>query len=113
LKLSNFLAGNRASAADAFLFALLHSRIRALIPSLQRRFFRVIRWFLQMQHEFVDADLARLVFPLANFNLKALEGAQNSDVAAAAAVSLTKDVSKLSLAEAKEAKKKRQQEKSE
>ena len=88
------------------MFSLLHSRVRALIPSQQRRFFRVIRWFLQMQHEFVDAQLAKLVFPLASFDLKALE----VDSSASA---LSKDVSKLSLAEAKEAKKKRQQEKTE
>lgn len=87
------------------MFSLLHSRIRALIPSLQRRFFRVIRWFLQMQHDFVAGTE---VFPLANFDLKALEAGNSGS----AAVSLSKDVSKLSLAEAKEAKKKRQQEKS-
>ncbi len=106
LKNSNFLAGNCATAADALLFALLHSRIRALIPSLQRRFFRVIRWFLQMQHEFVDEVLAKLVFPLAAFDLKSIEAGDNSTA------TLVKDVSKLSLADAKEAKKKRQQEKS-
>lgn len=87
------------------MFSLLHSRVRALIPSLQRRFFRVIRWFLQVEHDLVSKELSERIFPLASFNLRALEKE-------ASAAAVAKGVAKLSLAEAKEAKKKRQQEKS-
>lgn len=106
LKLTTFLTGNRPTAADAFLFSLLHSRIRALIPTNQRRFFRTIRWFSQLQHDLIKSAEQESALPRVSFDLKALESN-----ATASSSTVAKDLSKLSLAEAKEAKKKKQQEK--
>lgn len=90
-----FLIGNDLSAADALVFSLLHSRIRALIPLNQRKYFRVLRWFLQVQHE-VAKTLTSIFVPGA-FDLKASESASTGVPEVA--------MEKLSLEEAKERKK--------
>lgn len=99
---TTFLIGNDLTAADALLFSLLHSRIRALIPSNQRKYFRVLRWFLQIQHE-LAINLENIFVP-ATFDLKALESS---------AVVPEKAIEKLSLEEAKERKKQQKAKKSE
>lgn len=99
---TTFLIGNDLTAADALLFSLLHSRIRALIPSNQRKYFRVLRWFLQIQHE-LAINLENIFVP-ATFDLKALESF---------AVVPEKAIEKLSLEEAKERKKQQKAKKSE
>lgn len=99
---STFLIGNDLTAADALVFSLLHSRIRALIPSNQRKYFRVLRWFLQIQNE-LTKNLTSIFVPVA-FDLKALESS---------AVVPEKSMEKLSLEEAKERKKQIKAKKSE
>lgn len=99
---NTFLIGNDFTAADALVFSMLHSRIRALIPLNQSKYFRVIRWFLQIQFQFVNNSLST-VFPVANFDLKALE---------TVSVIPEKAMEKLTLEEAKERKKQQQKEKS-
>ena len=89
-----FLVGNDFSAADALVFSILHSRIRALIPLNQRKYFRVLRWFLQIQHQIQFSEALKVVFVPANFDLKTLESN-----------STEKAMEKLSLEEAKERKK--------
>lgn len=100
---NTFLIGNYLTAADALVFSLLHSRIRALIPSNQRKYFRVLRWFLQVQHE-AAKNLSNIFVP-GTFDLKVLESA-------AVAVP-EKAMEKLSLEEAKERKKQQKAKKSE
>jgi aminoacyl tRNA synthase complex-interacting multifunctional protein 1 len=99
---STFLIGNDLTAADALVFSLLHSRIRALIPSNQRKHFRVLRWFLQIQNE-LTKNLTSIFVPV-TFDLKALESS---------AVVPEKSMEKLSLEEAKERKKQIKAKKSE
>lgn len=99
---TTFLIGNDLTAADVLVFSLLHSRIRALIPSNQRKYFRVLRWFLQIQHELAK-NLENIFVP-AIFDLKALESS---------AVVPEKAMEKLSLEEAKERKKQQKAKKSE
>lgn len=99
---TTFLIGNDLTAADALVFSLLHSRIRALIPSNQRKYFRVLRWFLQVQHE--AAKTLTNVFVPGTFDLKALESS---------VVVPEKAMEKLSLEEAKERKKQQKAKKSE
>lgn len=99
---STFLVGNDLTAADALVFSLLHSRIRALIPSNQRKYFRVLRWFLQIQNE-LTKNLTSIFVPV-TFDLKALESS---------AVVPEKSMEKLSLEEAKERKKQIKAKKSE
>lgn len=96
---STFLIGNAPSASDALIFSMLHSRIRALVPTNQLKYFRVLRWFLQMQHQFT-ADLSAIFNPL-SVDLKALEGGSGS-----AGGVPEKAMAKLSLQEAKEKKQK-------
>ena len=104
LAASTFLTGNYLSAADALVFSLLHSRIRALIPLNQRKYFRVIRWFLKVQHD-LTADLGAIFVP-GTFDLKALQSGASNDVP-------EKAMEKLSLEEAKERKKQQKAKKSE
>lgn len=104
LATSTFLTGNYLSAADALVFSLLHSRIRALIPLNQRKYFRVIRWFLKVQHD-LTADLGAIFVPGA-FDLKALQSGASNNVP-------EKAMEKLSLEEAKERKKQQKAKKSE
>ena len=104
LATSTFLTGNYLSSADALVFSLLHSRIRALIPLNQRKYFRVIRWFLKVQHD-LTADLCAIFAP-GTFDLKALQSGASNDVP-------EKAMEKLSLEEAKERKKQQKAKKSE
>lgn len=100
---TTFLVGNDFTAADALVFSLMHSRIRALIPMNQCKYFRVIRWFLQIEFQFC-ASLPQ-IFAASNFDLKALES-PNGGVP-------EKAMEKLSLEEAKERKKQQKAKKSE
>lgn len=98
---TTFLIGNDLTAADALIFSLLHSRIRALIPLNQRKYFRVIRWFLKVQLD-LAGEMSAILVPGA-FDLRALEapvsgGSSGSGVP-------EKAMEKLSLEDAKERKK--------
>lgn len=98
------MLGTEFSAADALIFSLLHSRIRALIPINQRKYFRVLRWFLQVQHD-AAIPFSEIFVPF-NFDIRALESkdARNS--------APEKGMEKLSLEEAKEKKKQQKMKKS-
>lgn len=96
---TTFLIGNDLTAADALIFSLLHSRIRALIPLNQRKYFRVIRWFLKVQHDLAGELTATLV--PGTFDLKTLEGS----ISGGSGVVPEKAMEKLSLEDAKERKK--------
>lgn len=96
---TSFLTGFDLSAADALVFSLLHSRIRALIPLNQKKYFRVLRWFLQVQHQMVNETASlKAIFVPTVFDLKALESVSTGDAP-------EKAMEKLSLEEAKERKK--------
>lgn len=58
LEKSAFLCGNSPSTADALLYSLLYSRVKAFVPMLVQRHFRVVRWFLQFQHDCVRGSAA-------------------------------------------------------
>ena len=106
LATSTFLIGNCPTTADALIFSLLHSRIRALIPLNRRKYFRVIRWFLKVQHD-LTGDLG-VIFVPSTFDLKGLEAA-TSDASNGVP---EKAMEKLSLEEAKERKKQQKAKKS-
>ena len=101
---TNFLIGNDLTAADALIFSLLHSRIRALIPLNQRKYFRVLRWFLKIQNDLTEAFSA--IFVPGAFDLKALEAGASDGVP-------EKAMEKLTLEEAKERKKQQKAKKTE
>lgn len=93
---TTFLIGTEMTSADALIFSLLHSRIRALIPLNQRKYFRIIRWFLKVQNDL--KNYLGTIFVLGCFDLKALESSSFATVP-------EKAMEKLSLEEAKERKK--------
>lgn len=99
-----FLVSNDLSCADILLFSLLHSRIRALIPSNQQKYFRVLRWFLQIQHQVISENISN-IFVSTTFDLKALESSLSS-------ASPIKAMEKLTLEEAKAVKKQQKAKKS-
>ena len=95
---TTFLIGHELSPADALVFSFLHSRIRALISSNQRKYFRVIRWFLKVEND-LTKELTTIFVP-STFDFKLL-----GTTAAAAAAVPEKGMEKLSLEDAKERKK--------
>lgn len=90
---TTFLIGHELSPADALVFSFLHSRIRALISSNQRKIFRVLRWFLKVEND-LTKELSSIFVP-STFDLKLLETAAVPE----------KGMEKLSLEDAKERKK--------
>jgi len=64
-----YLCGNEATAADALLYSLLYTRIKSFVPMLVQRHFRIVRWFLQFQHDWVQGK----AMPLAALPVVSLE----------------------------------------
>jgi methionine--tRNA ligase beta chain len=67
---STFLCGNELCPIDALMYSLLYNRIKSFVPSIGNKYFRLIRWFNQVQHDLVlNSTELTSEFPIHKFDL--------------------------------------------